>query len=150
MQNNNNKKIIGALVLAMFTFAVSPSGAFAGGGFYMLESEDPRTIAPTIVTPPPAKAPPTVVTKAPSQKKVAVATVNTKGATVVGETGAVAGASNNANNNLSANASSSGISFMPDTLLEWIFLFILILLGVKLWRSSTITEKEKNAPLKHA
>lgn len=82
-------------------------------------------------------------------KVATVASVTTKPVTASNEKGSVAGTSDS-NSNLSANAVSSGASFIPDTLLEWVFLFILILLGVKLWRSATVTEKEKNAPLKHA
>lgn len=53
-------------------------------------------------------------------------------------------------NNLSANVSSSGIRFLPDTIIKWIFFFILILLSVHLWRKIYVTDKERNTPLKHA
>lgn len=54
--------------------------------------------------------------------------------------------------NLTANASASGsgFRFMPDTLLEWLFLCAFILLGVALWRKIYVTDKEAHAPLKHA
>ena len=41
-------------------------------------------------------------------------------------------------------------SFMPSSLIQWIFFFILILLGVILWRRLYVSEEKKNLPLKHA
>jgi len=51
---------------------------------------------------------------------------------------------------LAANAIFGTNAFMPSSLLQWIFFFILILLGVILWRKLYVTEEEKNVPLKHA
>ncbi|MCX6747601.1 MAG: hypothetical protein NTW98_01470 [Candidatus Nomurabacteria bacterium] len=146
----NNKMVLG-LVLAMFVLVMAPNSASAkvvgGGGQYLLVSEGyVAPVNPTPVQTVAKKPAPGVVTQGATTKKVA--SVSTKGASTTTETGEVRGVSDSSN--LSANASSSGISFMPDTLLEWIFLFILILLGVKLWRNATVTEKEKHAPLKHA
>lgn len=41
-------------------------------------------------------------------------------------------------------------AFLPSSLLQWIFFFILILLGIILWRRLYVSEEEKNVPLKHA
>lgn len=54
------------------------------------------------------------------------------------------------NSNLSASAFLSGASFMPKTLLEWVFLWIFILLAIVLWRKLYVTDEKRNAPLKHA
>lgn len=153
MNNKNNNLIFAFGVLAVFVFGITMSPiranayAIVGSGFYAYES-DGRTNP--IVNPP---APtPTVSTKPVTQKPVA--TVVTKGATPITNTNTVntGQVSGSSTSNLSANALSSGssFSFMPDTLLEWLFLFILILLAVKLYRNATITKEEKNAPLKHA
>lgn len=55
--------------------------------------------------------------------------------------------------NLSGNALMAFLgsaTFMPNTLLGWIFLFIAVLLLIKLWRKLYVTDQERNAPLKHA
>jgi len=149
---NNNKALVSALALAMFALVlVVPMSASAKGGQYILR----------YVEKPPVQKAPTAVTQGTTVIKVA--SVDTGPATTLNNTnnaGSVAGVSdsnfngnnnNNGNNsNLSANASNSGYSFMPDTLLEWMFLFIMIFIGVKLYRKVTITEAEKNAPLKKA
>jgi hypothetical protein len=41
-------------------------------------------------------------------------------------------------------------SFMPSSLLQWIFFFIFILLAVVLWRKLYVSESERSTPLKHA
>jgi hypothetical protein len=143
MMNTKNNNLIASVfgLLALFVFALSPKFASAQGGFYMLEASAPVTVQQ-------AKPAPTVVTQAPTKKKVAAARVTTQAATQTFEsTGDVLGASDS----LSANAlSSTGAGLLPHTLLGWLLLCILILLAVKLWRAITVTEKEKNAPLKHA
>ena len=50
---------------------------------------------------------------------------------------------------LTANSFFATGGFMPNTFLQWIILFILVLLCVYLWRKITVTEQEKNKPLKH-
>jgi hypothetical protein len=57
---------------------------------------------------------------------------------------------NSTDSSLSANVASSGFSFMPNTFLEWLFLSIMILLGVILFRKLWVTEADKHTPLKHA
>jgi hypothetical protein len=47
-------------------------------------------------------------------------------------------------------ASAVGASFFPFGLIGWIILAILILLVVIVWRRVYVSDKEKNAPLKHA
>lgn len=147
--NNNLISLFGVLAVFVFGVVMSPiranAYAIVGSGFYAYESDGRTnpTVEPTTPTP-------TVSTK-PVVKKP-VATVVTKGATPLTNTASVGQVSGSSTSNLSANALSSGssFSFMPDTLLEWIFLFILILLAVKLYRNATITKEEKHAPLKHA
>ena len=51
---------------------------------------------------------------------------------------------------LAASAIFGSNAFMPSSLLQWIFFFILILLGVILWRRLYVSEEEKRMPLKHA
>ncbi len=58
--------------------------------------------------------------------------------------------SDSKNSSLSANVASSGFSFMPNTFLEWLFLSIMILIGVILFRKLWVTKAEEHAPLKHA
>jgi len=77
----------------------------------------------------------------------------TKSATPANSSTSLANLSNETDSsNLTANASASGSSFrfMPDTLLEWLFLCAFILLAVALWRKIYVTDKEAHAPLKHA
>lgn len=151
MNNKNNNLIFVFGVLAAFVFGITMSPvranayAIVGSGFYAYESDgrtnpivNPTTPNPTVSTKPVVRKP--------------VATVVTKGATPLTNTASTGQVSGSSTSNLSANALSSGssFSFMPDTLLEWIFLFILILLAVKLYRNATMTKEEKNAPLKHA
>lgn len=50
---------------------------------------------------------------------------------------------------LSANTFFSTGGFMPTTFLQWIVLFILVLLCVYLWRKIYVTDAERNTPLKH-
>lgn len=52
--------------------------------------------------------------------------------------------------NQSANVLSSGSSFLPNTLFQWLVLAFLVFLAVVIWRKVTRTDAEKNAPLKHA
>lgn len=52
--------------------------------------------------------------------------------------------------NQSANVLSSGSSFLPNTLFQWLVLAFLVFLAVVIWRKVTRTEEEKHAPLKHA
>lgn len=135
---NNNLIVSLAGLLALFVFVALPQAASAkvvgGGGQYFLISE-----APVVSNSAPVQTTPTVTTQGVK--------TNTNQGTNTNQSGQVQGASDS---RLGANAISSGSSFMPDTFLEWVFLFILILLGVKLWRNATITDKEKHAPLKHA
>ena len=93
----------------------------------------------------------TVVAK-PTVKKTVATTASTKPATVAKATnsGAVSGVSTTANNNtvdLSASAANSGSGFMPDTLIEWLILVVLIFFGIKLFRKMT---EGPEKPLKHA
>ncbi len=68
--------------------------------------------------------------------------------------GTVAGASTsngtNNGNGLTAGAGNANASFVPDTLVGWMTLCVLVMLGVILFRKLWVTEQEKNAPLKHA
>lgn len=50
---------------------------------------------------------------------------------------------------LTANSFFSTGGFMPTTFLQWIVLFILVLLCVYLWRKIYVTDAERNTPLKH-
>lgn len=52
-------------------------------------------------------------------------------------------------NNLAGSAILAG-SFRPFTLMNWLMLAILILLLVILWRKIYVTDKDRQAPLKHA
>jgi len=51
---------------------------------------------------------------------------------------------------LAANAIFGQNAFMPSSLIQWIFFFILILLGVIIWRRLYVSEEDKKVPLKHA
>lgn len=53
------------------------------------------------------------------------------------------------NRTLSANSFFSTGGFMPTNFLQWIVLFILVLLCVYLWRKIYVTDAERNKPLKH-
>lgn len=68
--------------------------------------------------------------------------------------GSVGGDSTNGSDeyygNQSANVLSSDSNFLPNTLLEWLFLAFLVFLVVVIWRKVTRTDAEKHAPLKHA
>lgn len=51
---------------------------------------------------------------------------------------------------LSANALFGSNGFMPSSFVEWLFTFILILIGIILWRKAYGEEKYRASPLKHA
>jgi hypothetical protein len=51
---------------------------------------------------------------------------------------------------LAAGAIFGSNTFLPSSLLQWIFFAFLILLAVVLWRRLYVTEEEKNSPLKHS
>lgn len=53
------------------------------------------------------------------------------------------------NRTLTANSFFSTNGFMPTNFLQWIVLFILVLLCVYLWRKIYVTDAERNKPLKH-
>lgn len=53
-------------------------------------------------------------------------------------------------NSLAANAIFGAGSFVPTNFLQWLIVFILILLIVFLWRKIYVTDKERFVPLKHA
>lgn len=53
-------------------------------------------------------------------------------------------------NALSANALFASDGFVPRTLLQWIIVFILILIIILLWRKLYYSDKNKLKPLKHA
>lgn len=56
---------------------------------------------------------------------------------------------NNGGNDLSANALFGSNGFIPSTFLQWVAVFILILLIIVLWRKLYVSEKDKVEPLKH-
>ena len=89
------------------------------------------------------KTPVKTVAKKEEPKKVAVAE----------NTNCLASATtndNDSNTNLTANASNSVKSFMPNSFLGWLMLFVLIFLGVLIFRRLWVTDREVNQPLKHA
>lgn len=95
------------------------------------------------------KAPVATVKKA-STKQVATAV---KAEEVKCEPDATLATASDDKINLSGNALMAFLgsaTFMPNTLLGWIFLFVAILLLIKLWRKLYVTDQERNAPLKHA
>jgi len=51
---------------------------------------------------------------------------------------------------LAAGAIFGSNGFLPSSIFQWIFFFILILLAVILWRKLYVTEEDKHTPLKHA
>jgi|GEM_PF-1161793 len=53
-------------------------------------------------------------------------------------------------NSLSANALFASNGFVPANFLQWLFVLILILLIVFLWRKIYVTEEDRRIPLKHA
>lgn len=98
-----------------------------------------KTTNTTVVKKTPAKT----VVKKEEPKKVAVAE----------NTNCLASATtndNDSNTKLTASASSSVEGFMPDSFLGWLMLFVLVFLGVLLFRKLWVTEREINQPLKHA
>ncbi|MBS3904053.1 MAG: hypothetical protein KGZ39_01850, partial [Simkania sp.] len=109
-----------------------------------------QVVAPVANTTGSVQGASTVVAK-PTAKKTVNTTASTKPATVAKSTnsGTVSGASTTANNtvDLSASAAKSGNSFMPDTLIEWLILVVLIFFGIKLFRKMT---EGPEKPLKHA
>ncbi len=89
------------------------------------------------------KTPAKTVVKKEEPKKVAVAE----------NTNCLASATtndNDSNTKLTASVSSSVKGFMPDSFLGWLMLFVLVFLGVLLFRKLWVTEREINQPLKHA
>lgn len=60
--------------------------------------------------------------------------------------------SDNGNNvgNLAAGAIFGYNAFLPSSIFQWLFLAILILLAVVLWRKLYVSESDKETPLKHA
>lgn len=95
----------------------------------------------------------TVATVKPTVRKTVNTTASTRPATVAKTTnsGTVSGVSTVSNSNntvdLSASAANSGSGFMPDTLIEWLILVVLIFFGIKLFRKMT---EGPEKPLKHA
>jgi hypothetical protein len=92
-----------------------------------------------------------VATVKPTVRKTVNTTASTKPATVAKTTnsGTVSGVTTSNNNtvDLSASAANSGSGFMPDTLIEWLILVVLIFFGIKLFRKMT---EGPEKPLKHA
>jgi hypothetical protein len=56
----------------------------------------------------------------------------------------------NATYDLSANALFATNGFMPTTFLQWVFVFILILFIIALFRKLYVSDKYKATPLRHA
>ncbi|MCB1713062.1 MAG: hypothetical protein KDH96_11480 [Candidatus Riesia sp.] len=136
-------RLVNSTELVMEVF----SGDLAVAGKYLVTVVNPgpvggfsNALTMTVV----AKAVPvtaTVVNTAPavstggaSVKSTVTPTATTNGATVEESTGVVNGAATSTASNLGASAGNASGSFMPDTLLEWLLLIVLIFVGIKLFR----------------
>ncbi len=115
-----------------------------GGGF---SNALTMTVKGTTATTGSVQGASTVNTKGNGNK---VSTASTKPATVAkaSTTGSVAGTtttSNTSSVDLSANALNANNSFMPDTLIEWLILVVLIFVGIKLFRKMSEGGEVKHA-----
>jgi hypothetical protein len=135
-------------------FLVTVVNPGPGGGFsnaLTLNVLGAVAVAPTTVGTVQGASTVRTVSAKPTVRKTVATTASTKPATVAKTTnsGTVSGASTSNNNtvDLSASAANSGNSFMPDTLIEWLILVVLIFFGIKLFRKMT---EGPEKPLKHA
>lgn len=94
-------------------------------------------------------------TKKTTPTKTVVKKEEPKKVAVAENTNCLASATTNIDNDssntkLTASAGNSVKSFMPNSFLGWLMLFVLVFLGVLLFRKLWVTDREMNQPLKHA